>query len=60
MTELLNGIVDHIVDFITLLSDIFDFIYCLFTFIPQPFRNILIAYIGTILVYLIVKGVRGS
>lgn len=60
MTELLSTVVDKIISFINFLQDIFDFIHCLITFIPQPFRNIFLAYLGIITVFLVVKGVRGE
>lgn len=60
MTELLNTVVDKIISFINFLQDIFDFIHCLITFIPQPFRNIFLSYLGIITIFLIVKGVRGE
>ena len=60
MNELLSTVVDKIISFANFLQDIFDFIQCLITFIPQPFRNILLAYLGIITVFLVVKGVRGE
>ena len=64
MFEFLGDIISKVPEYLTNIVDFFknafEFLYLLFTFIPEPFRTITFVYLGIISIILIVKLVRGS